>query len=272
MLSKSPFYERISYEELRSATCEFSSSNLIGSGNFSSVFKGLLGPESKVAAVKVLNLQKHGAAKSFMAECEALKSIRHRNLVKLVTACSSIDFKGNEFKALVYEFMPNGNLDTWLHPEEVGSSENHPRPLKLCERLNIAIDVASVLDYIHSHCHDPVAHCDLKPSNVLLDNDLTAHVSDFGLARILDQESFINQLSSTGVRGTIGYAAPGKSTVVMKLCFLQFLISFSFLLIIVQNMEWEENHPDREMCTASEFLCWRCSLESVQLINSLSEI
>ncbi|EFH40312.1 hypothetical protein ARALYDRAFT_918044 [Arabidopsis lyrata subsp. lyrata] len=208
LLSKSPFYERISYEELRSATCEFSSSNLIGSGNFSSVFKGLLGPESKVAAVKVLNLQKHGAAKSFMAECEALKSIRHRNLVKLVTACSSIDFKGNEFKALVYEFMPNGNLDTWLHPEEVGSSENHPRPLKLCERLNIAIHVASVLDYIHSHCHDPVAHCDLKPSNVLLDNDLTAHVSDFGLARILDQESFINQLSSTGVRGTIGYAAP----------------------------------------------------------------
>ncbi|KAG7533690.1 Leucine-rich repeat [Arabidopsis thaliana x Arabidopsis arenosa] len=208
LLSKSPFYERISYEELRSATCEFSSSNLIGSGNFSSVFKGLLGPESKVAAVKVLNLQKHGAAKSFMAECEALKSIRHRNLVKLVTACSSIDFKGNEFKALVYEFMPNGNLDTWLHPDEVGSSENHPRPLKLCERLNIAIDVASVLDYIHSHCHDPVAHCDLKPSNVLLDNDLTAHVSDFGLARIVDQESFINQLSSTGVRGTIGYAAP----------------------------------------------------------------
>ncbi|XP_023644362.1 LRR receptor-like serine/threonine-protein kinase EFR [Capsella rubella] len=209
LLSKSPFYERISYEELRRATSEFSSSNLIGSGNFSSVFKGLLGPESKVVAVKVLNLQKHGAAKSFIAECEALKSIRHRNLVKLVTACASIDFKGNEFKALVYDFMPNGNLDTWLNPEvEVGSSETHPRPLTLSERLSIAIDVASVLDYIHSHCHDPVAHCDLKPSNVLLDNDLTAHVSDFGLARILDQDSFINVLSSTGVRGTIGYAAP----------------------------------------------------------------
>ncbi|KAL1213810.1 LRR receptor-like serine/threonine-protein kinase EFR [Cardamine amara subsp. amara] len=208
LLSNSHFYERISYEELRTATCEFSSSNLIGSGNFSSVFKGFLGPESKVVAVKVLNLQKHGAAKSFMSECEALKGIRHRNLVKLVTACSSIDFKGNDFKALVYEFMPNGNLDSWLHPEEVRSSENHPRPLKLSERLSIAIDVASVLDYIHSQCFDPIAHCDLKPSNVLLDNDLTAHVSDFGLARILDQESFINQFSSTGVRGTIGYAAP----------------------------------------------------------------
>ncbi|XP_009143939.1 probable LRR receptor-like serine/threonine-protein kinase At3g47570 [Brassica rapa] len=207
-----PFYERVSYEELRAATNEFSSSNLIGSGNFGSVFRGLLGPEeSKAVAVKVLNLQTRGAAKSFMAECEALKGIRHRNLVKLVTSCSSIDFKGNEFKALVYEFMPNGNLDTWLHHHQVDVEEgslNHTRPLKLSERLNIAIDVASVLDYIHSHCHDPLAHCDLKPSNVLLDNDLTAHVSDFGLARIIDQESFINQVSSTGVRGTIGYVAP----------------------------------------------------------------
>ncbi|XP_048637102.1 probable LRR receptor-like serine/threonine-protein kinase At3g47570 [Brassica napus] len=207
-----PFYERVSYEELRAATNEFSSSNLIGSGNFGSVFRGLLGPEeSKAVAVKVLNLQTRGAAKSFMAECEALKGIRHRNLVKLVTSCSSIDFKGNEFKALVYEFMPNGNLDTWLHHHQVDVEEdslNHTRPLKLSERLNIAIDVASILDYIHSHCHEPLAHCDLKPSNVLLDNDLTAHVSDFGLARIIDQESFINQVSSTAVRGTIGYVAP----------------------------------------------------------------
>ncbi|KAJ4891491.1 putative LRR receptor-like serine/threonine-protein kinase [Raphanus sativus] len=212
------FYERVSYEELRAATNEFSSSNLIGSGNFGSVFRGLLGPEeeSKAVAVKVLNLQTRGAAKSFTSECEALKGIRHRNLVKLVTSCSSIDFKGNEFKALVYEFMPNGNLDTWLHHHhhhqvevEEDSFNNHSisRPLKLSERLNIAVDVASVVDYIHSHCYDPVAHCDLKPSNVLLDNDLTAHVSDFGLARIIDQESFINQVSST-VRGTIGYAAP----------------------------------------------------------------
>ncbi|CAA7019352.1 unnamed protein product [Microthlaspi erraticum] len=206
--SLDPFHERVSFEELRAATHDFSSSNLIGSGNFGSVFRGLLGPESKAVAVKVLNLQTRGAAKSFMTECEALKGIRHRNLVKLVTCCSSIDFKGNEFKALVYEFMPNGNLDTWLHREEAKVSVSHSRPLKLSERLNIAIDVASVLDYIHSNCHDPVAHCDIKPSNVLLDDDLTAHVSDFGLARIIDQESFINQVSSTGVRGTIGYAAP----------------------------------------------------------------
>ncbi|CAA7033104.1 unnamed protein product [Microthlaspi erraticum] len=156
-------------------------------------------------------MQRRGAMRSFMAECESLKDIRHRNLVKLLTACSSTDFQGNEFRALIYEFMPNGSLDVWLHPEEVEEIHRPSRTLTLFERLNIAIDVASVLDYLHVHCHDPIAHCDLKPSNVLLDDDLTAHVSDFGLARLLlkfDKESFLNQLSSGGVRGTIGYAAP----------------------------------------------------------------
>ncbi|KAF8081625.1 hypothetical protein N665_0874s0019 [Sinapis alba] len=205
------FHERISYGDLRNATNGFSMSNLIGSGSFGTVFKALFPAENKVVAVKVLNMQRHGAMKSFMAECESLKDIRHRNLVKLLTACSSIDFQGNEFRALIYEFMPNGNLDMWLHPEEVEEIHRPSRTLTLLERLEIAIDVAFVLDYLHVHCHDPIAHCDLKPSNVLLDSDLTAHVSDFGLARLLlkfDQESFLNQLSSAGIRGTIGYAAP----------------------------------------------------------------
>ncbi|CAN8246099.1 unnamed protein product [Cochlearia groenlandica] len=205
------FHEQISYGDLRNATDGFSSSNLIGSGSFGTVFKALLPPENKVVAVKVLNLQQHGAMKSFMAECESLKDIRHRNLVKLLTACSSTDFQGNEFRALIYEFMPNGSLDMWLHPEEVEEIQRPSRTLTLLERLNIAIDVASVLEYLHVHSHEAIAHCDLKPSNVLLDDDLIAHVSDFGLARILlkfDQESFLNQLSSAGVKGTIGYAAP----------------------------------------------------------------
>ncbi|CAA7030596.1 unnamed protein product [Microthlaspi erraticum] len=185
-------HERISYGDLRNATDGFSSSNLIGTGSFGTVFKALLPAENKVVAVKVLNMQRRGAMRSFMAECESLKDIRHRNLVKLLTACSSTDFQGNEFRALIYEFMPNGSLDVWLHPEEVEEIHRPSRTLTLFERLNIAIDVASVLDYLHVHCHDPIAHCDLKPSNVLLDDDLTAHVSDFGLARLLlkfDKES-----------------------------------------------------------------------------------
>ncbi|CAL9247285.1 unnamed protein product [Arabidopsis halleri] len=205
------FHEKISYGVLQNATDGFSSSNIVGSGSFGTVFKALLPTENKIVAVKVLNMQRRGAMKSFMAECVSLKDIKHRNLVKLLTACASIDFHGNEFRALIYEFMPNGSLDMWLHPEEVEEIRRPSRTLTLLERLNIAIDVASVLDYLHVHCHEPIAHCDLKPSNTLLDDDLTAHVSDFGLARLLlkfDQESFFNQLSSAGVRGTIGYAAP----------------------------------------------------------------
>ncbi|KAF3492745.1 hypothetical protein DY000_02055928 [Brassica cretica] len=200
------FHEKISYGDLRNATNGFSESNMVGSGSFGTVFKAL--GENDVVAVKVLNMQRRGAMKSFMAECASLKDIRHRNLVKLLTACSSIDFQGNEFRALVYEFMPNGSMDMWLHPEDV---KEPSRALTLLERLNIAVDVASALDYLHVHCHEPIAHCDLKPSNILLDDDLTAHVSDFGLARLLikfDQESFFSQLTSAGVRGTVGYAAP----------------------------------------------------------------
>uniref|UniRef100_A0A1J3FDN3 non-specific serine/threonine protein kinase n=1 Tax=Noccaea caerulescens TaxID=107243 RepID=A0A1J3FDN3_NOCCA len=204
-------HERISYGDIRNATDGFSSINLIGTGSFGTVFKALLPAENKVVAVKVLNMQRRGAMKSFMAECESLKDIRHRNLVKLLTACSSTDFQGNDFRALIYEFMPNGSLDVWLHPEEAEEIQRPSRTLTLFERLNIAIDVAYVLDYLHVHCHDPIAHCDLKPSNVLLDDDMIAHVSDFGLSRLLlkyDKDSFLNRLSSGGVRGTIGYAAP----------------------------------------------------------------
>ncbi|KAF3512387.1 hypothetical protein F2Q69_00005435, partial [Brassica cretica] len=282
-------HERVGYGELHKATCGFSLKNMIGSGNFGVVYKAVLGLENRVVSVKVLNqkirvvsvkvlnLKIRGASKSFIAECEALKSARHRNLVKLITACSSIDYKGDEFRALVYEFLPNGSLalqensdiltdipteneilgisrgiseeiprkhkiwfprnflginrrnseetsirrniprkypdevlprvDTWLHRERLEGISDTSRPLTLLERFNIAIDVASALEYLHVNCHNPIAHCDLKPSNVLLDDDLTSHVSDFGLARLLlkfNQEFSFNQLSSGGVRGTIG--------------------------------------------------------------------
>ena len=101
---------------LHRATNEFSLNNLIGSGSFGSVCKGVLNQEEMLVAIKVLNLQTKGATKSFMVECNVLRNVRHRNLVKILICCSNINYNDNEFKALVFEFMTNGGLDMWLHP------------------------------------------------------------------------------------------------------------------------------------------------------------
>ncbi|WJX61425.1 non-specific serine/threonine protein kinase [Trifolium repens] len=104
--------------------------------------------------------------------------------------------------------MKNGSLELWLHPEIL--NEEHPMTLSLGQRLNIIIDVADALHYLHQECEQLILHCDLKPSNVLLDDDMVAHVSDFGIARLIlaiGASSRKDTSSSTiGVKGTIGYA------------------------------------------------------------------
>ncbi|XVE69373.1 hypothetical protein DITRI_Ditri09bG0147100 [Diplodiscus trichospermus] len=113
--------------------------------------------------------------------------------------------KGNDFKALVFEFMPNGSLEDWLH------GQHESRYLNLAQRLDIAIDVANAMDYLHHDCGTLIVHCDLKPTNVLLDDDMVAHVSDFGLAKLLSVEQGSigsDQTNSSTIKGTIGYVAP----------------------------------------------------------------
>lgn len=203
-------FQQVSYEDLVKATDGFSSSNFIGMGGFGSVYKGNLADENKIVAVKVFNLKQRGASKSFTAECEVLKNIRHRNLVKILTACSSVDFQGNEFKALVYDFMENDSLEEWLHPY-LAPNGTPRHELTFVQRLNIAFDVACAVDYLHHQCQMEVIHCDLKPSNILLDAQMNGHVSDFGLAKIFPNaigDLPVSQTSSIGLRGTIGYAPP----------------------------------------------------------------
>uniref|UniRef100_A0A0E0MGF8 Receptor kinase-like protein Xa21 n=1 Tax=Oryza punctata TaxID=4537 RepID=A0A0E0MGF8_ORYPU len=202
----------ISFSQLAKATEGFSATNLLGSGTFGSVYKGKIDGQTdestEYIAVKVLKLQTPGALKSFVSECEALKNLRHRNLVKVITACSSIDTRGYDFKAIVFDFMPNGSLEDWLHPKPVDQTEM--KYLGLIQRVTILLDVAYALDYLHCRGPAPVVHCDIKSSNVLLDSDMVAHVGDFGLAKILAEgsSSLQHSTSSMGFRGTIGYAAP----------------------------------------------------------------
>ncbi|XP_059664301.1 probable LRR receptor-like serine/threonine-protein kinase At3g47570 [Cornus florida] len=183
--------ERITYHELLQATDEFRESNLLGIGSFGSVYKGTL-IDGTILAVKVFNLQLQGAFKSFDTECEILRNIRHRNLTKVISSCSNLDFK-----ALILQYMPNGSLEKWLY------SYNYF--LDISQRLDVMIDVACAIDYLHSGYSTSIVHCDLKPSNVLLDEDMVAHVSDFGVGKFLcDGES----TALTKTLATFGYIAP----------------------------------------------------------------
>ncbi|GER37804.1 leucine-rich receptor-like protein kinase family protein [Striga asiatica] len=184
-------WRRISYIQLVRGTDAFSDTNLLGNGSFGSVFKGVLS-DGLIVAVKVFNSQLERAIRSFDTECEILSSIRHRNLVQIIGCCSN-----TEFKALVLGFMPNGSLEKWLHLENC--------VLDLISRLQIAIDVALALEYLHHGHTFPVVHCDIKPSNVLLDEDMVACLCDFGIAKLFDDGE---NIVLTKTMGTIGYAAP----------------------------------------------------------------
>ncbi|XP_060191811.1 probable LRR receptor-like serine/threonine-protein kinase At3g47570 isoform X2 [Lycium barbarum] len=182
---------RISYIEVERATQGFDQCNLLGFGGYGSVYKGIFA-NGMVLAIKVFNLQIEGAFKSFDSECEVLRNLCHRNLTKVITSCTNLDFK-----ALLLEYMPNGSLEQWLHSDGYF--------LNMIQRLDIMIDVASALEYLYHGYATVAVHSDLKPSNVLLDERLIGHVSDFGLAKLLGEGESI---AHTKTLATVGYISP----------------------------------------------------------------
>ncbi|XP_016474270.2 putative LRR receptor-like serine/threonine-protein kinase At3g47570 [Nicotiana tabacum] len=208
-------HERISYHEFEQATEGFNESNLLGNGSFSMVYKGIL-KDGTLLAAKAFNVQLEGAFKSFDTEYEMLRNLCHRNLTKVITSCSTPDFK-----ALVLEYMPNGTFEKLLY--------SHNLFLDMLQRLDIMINIAFAMDYLHNGYSTPVVHCDLKSSNVLLDQDMVGHVSDFGIAKLLGAgEAFMQ----TRTIATIGYIAPeyGQDGIVSTSCDV-----YSFGILMVET-------------------------------------
>ncbi|PHT33401.1 putative receptor-like protein kinase [Capsicum baccatum] len=167
----------------------------LGQGRYGSVYKGCLHNGSNVA-VKLLKKLK-GSGEEFINEMASISKTSHVNIVSLVGFC----FEGRK-RALVYEFMPNGSLEKFIYEER----SDTVRQLGWPTLYKIALGTARGLEYLHRGCTTRILHFDIKPHNILLDEDFCPKISDFGLAKLcVKKESIVSVL---GARGTIGYIAP----------------------------------------------------------------
>ncbi|KAK7343803.1 hypothetical protein VNO77_12840 [Canavalia gladiata] len=184
-----------SYKELQRSTKGFKEK--LGDGGFGAVYKGNLANRT-VVAVKQLEGIEQGE-KQFRMEVSTISSTHHLNLVRLIGFCSE-----GRHRLLVYEFMKNGSLDNFLF---VNVEQQSGKLLNWRYRFNIALGAARGLTYLHEECRNCIVHCDVKPENILLDENYNAKVSDFGLAKLLNPVDHRHR-TLTSVRGTRGYLAP----------------------------------------------------------------
>ncbi|XP_074573363.1 cold-responsive protein kinase 1-like [Curcuma longa] len=184
----------LTYKELKNATNCFSHVNKVGEGGFGSVYKGRLKNGKKVA-VKVLSSESKQGAREFLTELCVISDIAHENLASLYGCC----IEGNH-RILVYPFLENNSLAQTL----LGSGYSNIQ-FNWRTRVKICVGVARGLAFLHEEVHPPTIHRDIKASNILLDEDLTPKISDFGLAKLLPPNT---THVTTRVTGTIGYLAP----------------------------------------------------------------
>ncbi|XP_022155109.1 probable LRR receptor-like serine/threonine-protein kinase At1g05700 [Momordica charantia] len=188
----------------------------IGEGGFGKVYLGVLSDKTQVA-VKLLSAMSQQGYNEFRAEAQILTVVHHRNLVSLIGYCDEA-----ENKALIYEFMGNGNLRDHL-------SDSSTKVLSWMQRLQIAVDAAQGLEYLHNGCMPPIIHRDMKSSNILLNEQMQAKIADFGLSRVFASDNDTH--FSTCPAGTFGYVDP---TVHLSRNFIRKSDVYSFGIVLFE--------------------------------------
>jgi len=186
---------RYNYSEIKKMTNSFK--NKLGQGGFGSVYKGKL-HDGSVVAVKIL-VESKGNGQEFINEVASISRTSHVNIVRLLGFC----FHGSK-RALIYEFMPNRSLDKFIYEQKNSLQVAHQLDCKIL--YDIAIGIARGLEYLHRGCNTKILHFDIKPHNILLDENFSPKISDFGLAKICSRKE--SAISITFARGTVGYIAP----------------------------------------------------------------
>ncbi|KAJ9177676.1 hypothetical protein P3X46_012868 [Hevea brasiliensis] len=222
-----PSLNRVSMDELKIATKNFSADLIVGDGSFGFVYKASLS-DGVTVAIKKLDPNAFQGFREFRAEMETLGKLQHPNIVRILGYCvSGLD------RVLIYEFIEKGNLDQWLHYASPGSEQLGNLPLSWETRIKVVKGIANGLAYLHQ-LETPIIHRDIKASNVLLDSEFEAHIADFGLARAIDGP---HSHVSTQVAGTMGYMPPEYKEGVTAATVKADVYSFGILMIEIATGE-----------------------------------
>lgn len=243
---------QLSYKELQRSTKGFKEK--LGAGGFGAVYRGVL-VNKTVVAVKQLEGIEQGE-KQFRMEVATISSTHHLNLVRLIGFCSE-----GRHRLLVYEFMKNGSLDNFLFP----TGEHSGKLLNWEYRYKIALGTARGITYLHEECRDCIVHCDIKPENILLDENYISKVSDFGLAKLVNPKDHRHR-TLTSVRGTRGYLAPewlanlpitSKSDV------------YSYGMVLLEIVSGKRNFEVSEETNRKKFSIWAYEVFEKGNINEI---